>query len=501
MSCGTIIIRADANATIGTGHVMRCLALAQAWQDAGGQCCFAVSGIAPALANRLQTEGMEIEQIRAKPGSEQDCDQLCDFAHSREAEWVVLDGYEFDGDYQKRVKQAGSRLLFVDDYGRAGSYHADVVLNHNLLASEDMYREREKRTRLLLGTRYALLRREFTGWRDWTREIPEVGRKVLVTMGGSDPDRLTGRLINALKSMPQMEVTVVIGGCNTEFGSIQGAEGCFEGNVRWVRARTDMAKLISEADIVIAIAGGTLWESLCMSCPAMTYSRDAFQKRVVSKLAEAGAVCDMGYAGEFDSAGVEAVLSDLASSPSWRSEMANAGRRLVDGKGAERVCGILLEQEPRTDAKADLIPIEAADRDCFLEMSKMLFRELNPQFFPDPDWQQHYFENILANQNLHLRWIITEGQRVGFILSGLERHRFLPRWTGMVYELYILPEFRRRGIARCCAAQVIQELESRQPSKIQLEVATGNSAAVTFWNTLGFEAVSTRFVLKKKKSE
>ena len=139
--------------------------------------------------------------------------------------------------------------------------------------------------------------------------------------------------------------------------------------------------------------------------------------------------------------------------------------------------------------------LTASDEADFLHMATNHFVELNSGFVPQEDWKEHYFPNIMANPLYFLRWIIVDERRAGFILFGLEKHRFLPRMTGTVYELYILPEFRRRGIASICASDAIRELQAHGPSKIQLEVIEGRLAAAALWESLGFRRVTSRFVL------
>lgn len=143
--------------------------------------------------------------------------------------------------------------------------------------------------------------------------------------------------------------------------------------------------------------------------------------------------------------------------------------------------------------------ISRNDADAFLAMAERLFRGLNPNFVPQADWKQSYFENILGNALLSLRWIVVDGDQAGFVLFGLEAHRFLPRINGMIYELYIEPQFRRKGIAQTVARQVIQELQAQSPAKIQLEVMEGNRAAAALWVSLGFRKVSERYVLAEAK--
>ncbi len=144
-----------------------------------------------------------------------------------------------------------------------------------------------------------------------------------------------------------------------------------------------------------------------------------------------------------------------------------------------------------------MLPILSADGEQFLRMAVNHFSELNSAFVPHNDWKDQYLPTILSNPQYFLRWIVCDGKRAGFILFGLENHRFLPRKTGAIYELYVLPEFRRQGIAKACALEAIQELWTYSPSKIQLEVVEGRAAAAALWESLGFQKVTERFVLAR----
>jgi spore coat polysaccharide biosynthesis predicted glycosyltransferase SpsG len=180
---------------------MRCLALAQAWQDTGGNVVFAMVESTPAIDARLRSEGMEIVQLKASPNSIEDARNVSALARDRRAACVVVDGYRFDSHYQSNLKNTGLKLLFVDDLGKCGHYSADLVLNQNVHASESLYADREAHTRLLLGPRFALLRRDFKRWSKWQREFTPNGRKLLVTMGGSDPDNVTAVVLEALSAV------------------------------------------------------------------------------------------------------------------------------------------------------------------------------------------------------------------------------------------------------------------------------------------------------------
>ena len=146
-----VVFRVDASTQIGTGHVMRCLALAQPRQDTQGQAIFIVANPIPALEERLKSEGMKVIHLAAEPGSLADAKETAALAHQFNASWVLLDGYQFGSEYQQTIKNSGLNLLFIDDYGHAEHYYADFVLNQNISADEQWYQHREPYTKLLLG--------------------------------------------------------------------------------------------------------------------------------------------------------------------------------------------------------------------------------------------------------------------------------------------------------------------------------------------------------------
>ena len=286
MGGSLLIIRADADVQMGTGHVMRCLALAQAWQDQGGGAIFVMSQAPPALESRLLAEGMEVVRLAAPPGSAEDARETAVLAQSAGPSgwwWTAISSGPTTSAWSRTPVL---RLLFVDDYGHAEHYWADLVLNQNIYAHEDFYPSREAYTRLLLGTRYALLRREFFKWRGWQREIPEVARKILVTLGGGDPDNVTLKVLQALSQveMDGLEVVVVAGGANPHFQELQAAANNFPHRMRLLANVDHMAELMAWADVAISGGGSTCWEMAFMGLPAITIILADNQRPVAEKL-------------------------------------------------------------------------------------------------------------------------------------------------------------------------------------------------------------------------
>ncbi len=217
-----LLIRADANSHIGTGHVMRCLALAQAWQAAGGKVIFITACESEALRRRLIGEKLEVVAL----SDPRDWQVVARALAAQPNAWVALDGYHFDTAYQQRFKDAGHRLLVIDDLAQLDRYVADLVLNQNLGAQGLTYAH-QPATRLLRGTDYVLLRKEFLSHRETRREAPERARRILVTLGGADPDNVTLTIVRALQRLDadSLEVVVAVGASYPYFDDLQAATG------------------------------------------------------------------------------------------------------------------------------------------------------------------------------------------------------------------------------------------------------------------------------------
>ncbi len=313
---------------------MRCLALAQAWQDAGGTASLAVAELPDALLSRVTSEGVSLRRVHATHhGGPEDAAQTVAQARQLNADWVVIDGDRFGSDFLATVRTAGFRVLLIDDFADREFFPADLIVNPNLDDDEEPYRKRGAMARLLMGPAYVLLRREFTQGTEKS-ETRQAGNRILVTLGGSDPEHLTPRIGDVFAQCSGLEITVVVGPGYDKaevLGKLNAA------NLRVVGNPPNMAQIMKEHDQAIIAAGGTLWELLAMGCAVLSYSRNIVQARVVQALAQRGAVIDMGETCHFDPAKLAASVKELVDSRLARERMTSLGRMLVDGLGSKRV--------------------------------------------------------------------------------------------------------------------------------------------------------------------
>jgi UDP-2,4-diacetamido-2,4,6-trideoxy-beta-L-altropyranose hydrolase len=477
---GEIVIRADASVAMGTGHVMRCLALAQAWQDAGGRAVFAMAETTPTIRARLAAESCEVVPVATKAGMTDDSHETLALAREHHADWIVVDGYQFSADFQGALKAARFKILFLDDYGHAAPYSADLVLNQNVCAAEALYQAGEPRTRFLLGPRYCLLRREFAAWRDWKREISPVCRHLLVMLGGSDPENLTARVIEALAlaNLEAVETTVVVGGSNPHFPMIEGLALRSKQPITLRRDVANIPELMAAADMAVSAAGSTCWELCLLGLPALLLDVAANQSAVAEELDRKGCAVHVGDQ-RVPTEKIADALERLLNSYQLRQSLSQASRQLVDGNGARRVVSIL-----RGEGGMWLRRVRAED-------SRLLWEWAN-----DPDVRSASFSSDPIPWETHVAWFAGKLGRSGSLILIAEDEEGTP-WgqirfdarPGSDWEVDISVARARRG--RGLATELIKRgvlalLKENHNARIYARVKAANTASVNAFERADF---------------
>ena len=499
MGEGTVLIRADAGPAMGTGHAMRCLALAQAWQDAGGQCIFVMAESTSALERRLRDEGMKIQRLAICAGSSADANQTGDIARENGVRWIVVDGYQFGAEYQQAIKSGGFKLLFVDDNVHAESYSADLVLNQNMHATASLYAKREPYTRLLLGPRYVMLRRDFRGWRDWRRQISASGRKILVTMGGSDPNNLTSRVIEAIRQVSKqaLETVVLLGGSNPHLPAVKAAIGGDGQSIRLITDAPNMGEWMAWADVAVAGAGTTFWEMCFLGLPGVLLVLAENQRGVAAAAEKLGLACSLGDATEISASVIGGKLADLLSSHEKRSSQSEKGRALVDGRGAERVAAFLSDLELRRTVESDC--------DVFWEWAN------------DPEARAASFHHEPISWEDHVKWFrakLSDPKAVLFTATNqagipVGQVRYQIEGKRAVLSVSLGQRFRGCGWGRKILGIATERLfQESEVEAIDAYVKPANDASLKLFARAGFQRLPTkriegqeavRFVLQRSR--
>jgi UDP-2,4-diacetamido-2,4,6-trideoxy-beta-L-altropyranose hydrolase len=340
--CPILAIRADASLAGGIGHIVRSLALADAWKDAGGKAILVSSGprsVLEALATCVDFRWLGAQ----RPLLVDDIGGFLDIAHETAADVVVLDSYELDHTWESRVRRDGLPLLAMDDLA-SRNHECDILVDTSIGPQDaDRYRGRvSNETVLLLGPDYVLLRRSFRT----TRFEPRAGkpvRRVLVSFGGTDPLDHTSAALDALAlvNTPNLRVDVVASSANPRIATLCTRVATIPQAFLHVDTH-EMPSLMAAADLALGAGGSSSWERCRAGLPSLVVLAAPNQRGVAAHLAAEEVVRmvngeGIDLVGELASA-LRAALID----GQWRAFASRRGMSLVDGFGAARAVARLL---------------------------------------------------------------------------------------------------------------------------------------------------------------
>lgn len=475
----TLVIRADSSEKIGAGHIMRCIALAQGWQESGGDVMFVISPASKPLAGRITSEGFSVSILDEGMSLREDASQTLDLARKTGARWVVIDGYQFGDEYQELVKEGGQKILVIDDYGHARNTHADIVVNPNIYASMVFYPHHIPATRYLLGKKYVLLRREFRKMREVSQNnLPPSATNILVSLGGSDPDNLTKVILDTIQPLIgdySLSITAIVGMMNRHF-STDPVQNAGLQSLKIVHAPDKMPELISRADIVISGAGSTVWEVAFLGRPMIAVVLAGNQENVGHALQQAGAAMVIDDKKKVPLL-LRDTLRDLLSSPEKCKEIAAAGMNLSDGEGPARVVMAMQEGNIR------LREVAEDDKDLLLHWANdpVVRKNAFHENTIDPVTHEQWFEEKLHSSSSAIYIAVdTDEIPVGQI-------RF--DWQGESAGVDISIDESRRGsglgieLLRIGTAKIFHHTGIRT---INAAVKAKNPASVAMFRRAGF---------------
>lgn len=313
-----VVFRCDASYQIGTGHVMRCLTLADALTEVGATCQFICR----------QHDGHLAEYIRAKrylchllelPGKERvialhdtdsptlhhanwlgapwqvDAKQTAHLLTAIKPDWLVVDHYALAYDWERALQPYYRKLMVIDDLADRPHYLTSILLDQTLGRETFDYKHLvAPTTALLVGVQYALLRPEFAQWREYSltrRQNPEL-KKILVNFGGVDKDNVTADVLSALEQSRlsnDCEVIVVMGPSAPHLETVQQQAQISKLKISVLSDVSNMAELMANADLAIGAAGSTTWERCCLGLPSVMVVLAKNQNLIANAFSDIGA--------------------------------------------------------------------------------------------------------------------------------------------------------------------------------------------------------------------
>ncbi len=493
-----VFIRTDASTRIGTGHIMRMLALAQDWRKKGGEVHFYSCECPDGLVERLKAEGFAFHQLDAKPGTRADFDQFLAFCRE-ETPFVVLDGYHFDISYQSSIRKAAKRLLVVDDYAHLERYDCDILLNQNPGAEKLGLDKKAPGAKLLLGLKYALLRREFLLKDRQLKQPSSEPLRLLVTMGGSDAYNVTGKVLDALSRHTHKigHIKVLAGAANPHLQSLRSQLQALPIPADLLVNSSDVPEHMAWADAAITAGGSTCWELAYFGVPMAVITLADNQQYLIQSMKENGLVCALGWAHELTNDSLSSKLVAFLEDDILRINLGRKISQLVDGRGTVRVVSALRAMD---------ILLKKADT---ADSEKVWLLANDPEvrknsFLTDTiHWESHqvWFAQKLCDPSAHI--LMAYDRERNFI--GVVRFE----GSGTISRISVAIDAASRGKglgAPLLIAGMDWLFSHTHTESVEAFIRPENSASITAFKTAGFDfaaetvahgAKALKFILNK----
>lgn len=358
-----IAFRTDASLQIGTGHVMRCLTLADALRKRGAQSTFICRPHAGHLLDLIQQHGHTAKALApaddaftasADPthakwlGTDwaSDAKQTQQALGEQVVDWLVVDHYALDRRWEQTMRPYTRRLMVIDDLADR-PHDCDLLLDQNLgRQAKDYGGLLNLNTQTLIGPAYALLRPEFAQWREHSllrRTQPQL-KKLLITMGGVDHGNATGQVLDALNryELPaELSITVVLGQTAPWLMQVQAKAAAMPRPTHVLAGVSNMAQLMAESDLCIGAAGGSAWERCALGLPTLVL--------ILATNQHSGAMALESHEAAWVAADAQQLITqmdvffDKKTPADALKKMCQAAAKLVTGNGASKLVELLLE--------------------------------------------------------------------------------------------------------------------------------------------------------------
>ena len=501
----TVIVRADASSAIGTGHVMRCLALAGALTRKGVEVSFVCREHEGHLCDLIEEQGFVVQRLPVPAGEfgagstpfhaawlgvswQEDAEQTCAAigAQGVKPDWLVVDHYALDHRWERFLRPVVGRIFVIDDLADR-DHDCDLLLDQNLVA--DLHTRYTGKVPidcgLLLGPEYALLQPLYAELHD--RLPPREGpvRRILVSFGGADHDNLTGRTLAAFLELnyPDIGVDIVLSD-NSPYVSAIRDQAVGHANIHLHGNLPTLAPLMARADLAVGAAGTTSWERLCLGLPALVVTLAENQRPIAEGLHRQGLVRWLGHKNEVSEQSIGQALA-VAIEGGIGEEWSQRCRSSVDGRGVDRIgTALTISGETPLQMRHARLPDEA-----------LLLAWAN-----DPRTREHSFSSDLISAETHRRWFRSrlrdlENCRlyIAEICEGLPVGQVRFERQGQAWEISysLAPPFRKRGLGRPLLKAALLKMRSEFPGVTVIgRVKPDNHPSCRVFESLSFDVCS-----------
>jgi UDP-2,4-diacetamido-2,4,6-trideoxy-beta-L-altropyranose hydrolase len=344
-----IVIRVDSSVQIGTGHVMRCLTLAEKLRGLGAEILFICQELQGDFTEILEKKGFEVKRIANEGNFDWETDSIKTIGKIKEqmdyVDWVIVDHYLIDYRWENRIRGVTKKVMVIDDLA-SRAHDCDLILDQNM---NDDLNERyagltPKHCKKFLGPSYALLRTEFLEARKKLRFRDGMIKNVLVSFGGTDPTGETLKVLEFIQmyNMDRIIFDIVVGSQNRKKDEIE--KKCLNmKNIVFHYQVNDMADLTAKADLAIGAGGISLIERCFLGLPSLIISVADNQISGSLSMAKLGVCQYLGSSDLVKSGDISAATIKMMENPDNMVSMGKKALSLLNSRHVNEMYKVLLE--------------------------------------------------------------------------------------------------------------------------------------------------------------
>jgi UDP-2,4-diacetamido-2,4,6-trideoxy-beta-L-altropyranose hydrolase len=356
-----VAFRTDASLQIGTGHVMRCLTLADALYEQGAQSRFVCRAHEGHMMDLIAERGYQVDAL-PKPHSEipntvgdlahaswlgvdwsTDARQTQQFLADTKLNWLIVDHYALDHRWESALRSVCNRMMVIDDLADR-RHDCDLLLDQNYGSSAERYAGLvQAECTQLLGPEFALLKPIYAKLRAEQRvRSGKIERVLIYFGGGADPMNLTGIALRAFQDpeLMKIELDIVVGSGYANKEELETAAGA-RGKIRIHTQLPDLSELMVNADLAIGAGGATTWERCCLGLPSIVVSIADNQRPACEAMAVDDLIQYLDHVDNITPEVIREQVTGLLGKPERLSELSKKCMKIVDDKGVGKLIEVL----------------------------------------------------------------------------------------------------------------------------------------------------------------
>lgn len=352
-----IVFRVDSSEKIGSGHLMRCLALAEELRRFGNKVEFVARKHKANLSQKIIQKGFKVYLLNKSEAGEKldlekyekwlgvkqntDADQTIQLLRDKEIDWLIVDHYAIDFNWEKALRPYTKKIMVIDDLANR-KHDCDILLDQNYINDDRRYSLLTNlETIKLLGPKYALLRQEFSKNIQNRRRHGEI-KKVFVYFGASDPNNLIGMALKVFthSKLKYLSVDLVIGLFNPRQLEIERELEKFP-NINLHVQIDNISDLMLKADLALGAGGSTTWERMALGLPSIVITTADNQIAFTKELYNDGFIDWLGNSDQMSMHKISNAIINAINNTNELEQQSKKCQQLVDGKGIKFVSKLL----------------------------------------------------------------------------------------------------------------------------------------------------------------